>query len=344
MNNLYTRGDRYWLDFRFEGRRYREACPRGIKESDAKQYLAKRMREVALKNIYEAPPERIAFAAFADDFLKTDSPTKKSKDRDESVVEMLKSRWTGMDLGAITPKMIEDYKALRLKVRKPATVAREIQVLKRLFKKAAEWGKVKFSPAVTVQKPRVNNGRVRFLETAELKRLMLALPDWLQPIVTFARFTGARRGEILRLTWNDVDFKRGLLTFRDTKAGGDGTVAMNRTTRSLLESLPTPIDRGQLVFQLENQPVSWIRIARAWRAACTTAKITDFHFHDVRHQAATDLISCGATLYDVQGFLRHRSTTMTARYAHLTETRREATSLLLDGVDTKAATGEGQGR
>ncbi len=173
-----------------------------------------------------------------------------------------------------------------------------------------------------------------------MARLMNAAKPWLRPYIIFARFTGARRGEMLRLIWIDVDFKRGLITFRDTKNGEDATVAMNGTIRQLLESLPRPIDRSQGVFPLENNDASWQKINRAWWGACSTAKITGFRWHDLRHQAATDLLTLGANLNDVRDFLRHKTATMTLRYAHLVGERRERTACLLDAltVSTETAT------
>lgn len=355
MAQVYRREDRggaWYAEFRRNGRRYREyAGPPEMKKSDAEQFLANRKVAVAKERIDGPKPEPPAsFADFADDFLKTDSPEKKSKARDESVVEMLKVEWKGLNVTQITTKMIEDYKAKRLKCREASTVARELQVVKRLFKKAHEWGKLESNPAATVKKPKVNNLRVSFLEPDDMNRLMSKLPAWLQPIATLARFSGARRGEILNLTWGDVDFKRGRLTFRETKNGEPGRVEMNATVTALLKSLPAPIDRSQRVFQLENTPTIWIRIERAWRAACKSAKVSDFHFHDLRHQAATDLLTMGAGLNDVRDFLRHKSMAMTLRYAHLVENRRKDTARLLDqlasasSVGTKTATTSGRER
>jgi len=159
---------------------------------------------------------------------------------------------------------------------------------------------------------------------------MAKLPAWLQVIANFARFTGARRGEILNLTWNDVDYKRGLLNFRETKNGEDGRVKMNATVTRLLKSLPAPIDRSQRVFQLENRPPVWTRIGHHWSKAVKEARIEDYHFHDLRHQAATDLLTLGANLNDVRDFLRHKSLVMTLRYGHLVEDRRKDTACLLD--------------
>jgi len=254
--------------------------------------------------------------------------------------------------------MIEGYKAKRRKRRAPATVNKELQIIKRLFKKAHQWGRIAANPAANVEKLRVNNGRVRFLEPDELTKLDANLPEWLRPIVTFARFTGARRGEILKLTWNDVDYRRELMTFRDTKNGETGHVEMNGTVRALLESLPAPMSRSQRVFQ----PVKIEKLRKAWLTACRKARIgqecgcarettdgkprkgctgcggsgidVDFRFHDLRHQAATDLLTLGADLNDVRDFLRHKTTAMTLRYAHLVKARRTRTARLLDALES----------
>ena len=62
----------------------------------------------------------------------------------------------------------------------------------------------------------------------------------------------------------------------------------------------------------------------------------DFRFHDLRHDAATALITAGATLYDVQTFLRHKSPAMAQRYGHMVRERRARTAALLDAQAGKA--------
>jgi len=370
----------YW-DFRFGRKRYRGwAGPKSTKEQ-AQRLEAKKMRELdeGLIVAPKAPP--VTFIAFAEDFLVTDSPTKRSKSRDRGILEMLKAGaedwpgWKSLNLSDITAKMIEDFKARRLKYRSPATVNKEIQVIKRLFRVAVEWKKLRENPAAGVRKLVVDNTRVRFLEPDELGRLLRALPDWLLPYAVFAWKSGARRGEILGLTWNDVDFKRGLLTFRDTKTGKNQTVVMNRTVRALLEDLPAPRDRSQRVFPRPagalNESSFLVTIDRAWKDACRKARIgaacgcqkrtadqkpeekcrycrgtgisPDFRFHDLRHQAATDLLTAGRTLNDVRDFLRHRTPAMTLRYAHLVESRREETAYALDQAAVVPQADRGRG-
>lgn len=334
LATVYERNGGWYISFRWNGKRYRELAGKNILKSDAEQFLAKRQREVQREDIYDKEPERVSFADFAGDFLKTDSPEKRLKDRDESVIEMLKVEWKGLDIGAVTAKMIEDYKAKRLRNRAPATVARELQVAKRLFKKALEWGTIRVNPALTVQKPKVSNTRVRHLKSADLQRVMEKLPADLRPRAVFARFSGARLRDTF-LPWSDVDMKAGRIVFGQTKSGEVETIVMNVPIRRLLESLPVPIDSSLPVFGKPWGMAAKMKINRDWRAACAAANVQDFRFHDLRHQCATDLISQGATLYDVQAYLRHRSPAMTARYAHMTDDRMEKTAHLLDRLEAK---------
>jgi len=340
----------WYIDFRWKGRRYREWAGDAVTKSDAEQFLAKRMREVQREQIYDKTREPVGFATYAAEFLKTDSPTKRSKDRDETIVEMLKvgaegwRGWKDLTLAEVTPKMIADFKAIRLANRAPATVNKELQVIKRMFKVAVEWGYLPASPAVTVKKERVENDRERHLEADELGRLFGFMPEYLRRIATFARFTGARRGEILNLTWNDADFTRGLLTFRGTKNGTDGRIYMNDTVRRLLKALPSPIDRSQRVFRGEDGgDVGLMKLNRDWRRSCSKAKTRDFRFHDLRHQAASDLLTVGRTLNDVRDFLRHKTTAMTLRYAHLVEDRKKDTARALDACVVAGRVGHRSG-
>ena len=127
---------------------------------------------------------------------------------------------------------------------------------------------------------------------------------------------------------------------------------MNATTRTLLESLPKPISQALPVFTIRRQKLrndfeDAVEKAGLKRpcaclqgdpdaepdrscSTCGGTGIDKFKFHDLRHQAATDLIARGATLNDVRDFSRHRTLAMTLRYAHLLDDRRANTAALLD--------------
>jgi integrase len=164
-------------------------------------------------------------------------------------------------------------------------------------------------------------GRVRFLSTAERDALLAeckARSEALHVIVVLALATGARRGEILNLRWGDVDLQRGVLTFNETKNGERRSVPLVgfaaerlrdfKRIRHIHTDLVFPGTRGN--------PLA---IGKMFADAVDQAGIEDFHFHDLRHSAASALAMNGATLAEIAEVLGHKTLQMVKRYAHLTE-------------------------
>ena len=58
---------------------------------------------------------------------------------------------------------------------------------------------------------------------------------------------------------------------------------------------------------------------KAWVKACTTAGITDLHFHDLRHEAGSRLLEAGWPLHHVQEMLGHADLKQTSTYLNVTQ-------------------------
>ena len=198
----------------------------------------------------------------------------------------------------------------------------------------------------------MKNSRNRLLTREELPRLVRALEAESAAVlerVRMAYFSGGRWGEIDKLRWQDVDYETGFVTWRDTKTGETNESPISPDVRAILDALPQPVNRSQVVFpplaptchrhaEFHDQGVKCVTcyqaFRRAWRAALATAKVTDYHFHDLRHQACTALANDGRQQADLKAFCRHSSVTMTARYTHLSDKRRLETAARLS--DTPA--------
>jgi integrase len=93
--------------------------------------------------------------------------------------------------------------------------------------------------------------------------------------------TGARKGEIKRLKWKDVDLEKRVAYTGITKNGDRKTTAL----------LPKVIDElkkyraqpNQYIFASERIPTQPYSFDKVWLKAVKDAKIKDFHFHDLRH-------------------------------------------------------------
>jgi integrase len=127
-----------------------------------------------------------------------------------------------------------------------------------------------------------NNARNGCLTAEEEARPMDALPERLRPFVTVALHTGMRRGELLALRWQDVDFATGTIRVRQDKAGDGRWVVLNSVAREALLAVKREQKvLGPHVFCSPEGKFlhNW---EREWRPALQTAKIGDFRFHDCR--------------------------------------------------------------
>lgn len=179
-----------------------------------------------------------------------------------------------------------------------------------------EWELIPANPAHGVKSPKVAPGRVRYLQPGELRAVLKACRDWLRPIAGLAVATGMRRGEILGLRWLDVDFKGGRIMLPQTKNGEGRIVYLNTLAQEALAAVPRqdakPTDRifaGEQVMP-ENVSLAFLR-------ACRSVNISDFHFHDLRHTAASWMRVNGADIHTVALILGHKDLRMAARYQHL---------------------------
>lgn len=135
-------------------------------------------------------------------------------------------------------------------------------------------------------------------------------------IATIGLHTGLRRGEILSLSWEDVDLDRGILRVRSSesykvKGGRIRVVPINDTAGEILSRRVN--SRGVIFSGVLPETLS-----RRFKKSVRRLHLReDLHFHSLRHTYASWLVQKGVSLYVVQRLLGHSSPTMTQVYAHL---------------------------
>jgi len=103
----------------------------------------------------------------------------------------------------------------------------------------------------------------------------------LKPIVTVAVHTGMRKGEILSLERDRVNFEQGMITVLETKNGERRDIPMDETVKSTLRSIE---QNGNLVFpHRSGRKIDHVKVHLAFHEALKLSGITDFRFHDLRH-------------------------------------------------------------
>jgi integrase len=155
----------------------------------------------------------MALSEFGERFLEYAKANKRSWLRDEQMLKHLNGFFGQAMLTDITPVRIERYKLERIKQVSPATVNRELALLKHMFNTADKWDLFRGSnPVRRVRFFSEDNLQYRSLSEAEEEALLKCCSPYLQDLAVFAINTGLRLGDILKLKWEEVDLERNVLT------------------------------------------------------------------------------------------------------------------------------------
>ena len=344
-------GDRttsYRVDIRLKGHPAERATFKRLTDAKAwAQDTESAIRDGRYFKTREA--QRHTLAQLIDRYIRDVLPTKPKQVKDQTQ----QLNWFKAEIGAhtlsdITPAKIVECRDKLLteplktgKTRTPATVVRYMAALSHAFTVAVnEWGWLDDTPMRKVKKPALPRGRVRFLSDdavgpngekidGERTRLLKACEEsknpHLYPVVVLALSTGMRQGEILGLTWDDVDLHQCRATLHETKNGERRVVPLSGKALELLQAKAKAraeekvrrIDTD-LLFPGKN-PKQPMDLRAPWEAAVKKAGIEDFRFHDLRHSAASYLAMNGASLAEIAEVLGHKTLQMVKRYSHLSE-------------------------
>ena len=217
-----------------------------------------------------------------------------------------------------------------------ATINRRMACLKHFFHKAEDWGLIAVNPARRAKLHKENNRRLRFLSIEECKILIDCCPSLtLKQIIELALNTGMRKGELLRLEWDHINLQRGFLEILDQKNGEYNAIPLNGRALGILRSIPRRLD-SKYVFPGKKPGKPFKDLKRQFEKAVQKANLEGVTFHTLRHTAASYLAMAGVDLATVKEILRHKSISMTLRYAHLSpDHKRSAVEALSEALTAK---------
>lgn len=121
-----------------------------------------------------------------------------------------------------------------------------------------------------------------------------------------------RRGELLKLKWEDIDYNLDRINIHDTKSKKNRSIPLNDNVRKVLELLPKVCDN---VFTYKGRPL--VDPRASFKKALSEVEIENFRFHDLRHTFGTWLAMKGVDLLTIKELLGHSSIKMVERYAHI---------------------------
>lgn len=227
------------------------------------------------------------------------------------------------EIRKITQHNIEKFIGERLKggVEK-STINRELSCLSMMFNKAIDWGYLNENPAARVKRfSETDNMRERILSDEEEVQLLKHSAAHLKSIITMALETGMRLGEILNLTWSQVDMKTRSIHVEKTKSQRKRIVKINQNLYDELTRLKDGNRQNPYVFSNSKTGKPYSTIKTAFKGACRRANIVGLRFHDLRHTHGTRLIQ-NADIETVRDLMGHQSYKTTQRYLHTNDERK----------------------
>jgi integrase len=189
-----------------------------------------------------------------------------------------------------------------------------------MFNLARDWGLYAGeNPAMRIPLF-TEESRDRFVQPEELPRLFQAIdeePDVsVRSVFLTALLTGARRGEVLAMRWEDVNLARAVWRIPHTKAGRPHLLPLPQAVVSILRRVPRRED-ASYVFIGHNGTGHLQNMKRAWNRIRRKAGIEDVRFHDLRRTIGSWLAGSGENLHLIAKVLNHHDVSTTAIYARL---------------------------
>lgn len=251
--------------------------------------------------------------------------------------------------GGLVPDVLGPLGAVARLAGVEVTAAEAARVVSSCLGKAVKWGYIPYNPAVNAQLPKMQQQEALYLDEADARRLLKLLqeePIKYRAMITFDLLSGLRRGELLGLRWQDVDFETETITIVQTSNYAAGKGVYKDTPKNKTSARPLKLSRTAFLMLIEYK--AW---QDAQREACgdfwkdtddrvftrddgapvfpdaLTQWFGDFvkrsglppvHVHSLRHTFASLMIADGTPLVVVSRRLGHAQVSTTANiYAHV---------------------------
>jgi integrase len=326
MASIQKRGSSYRARITRQGKS--TLCATFYSRNDALQWARDTKAKLRL-GVYDEPspklPSNITFATAAIHYQKTHSIHKKIVRSETYRLQILIKRWGELAIEKVDKlavlKLRDDLLALG---RSGETVNHYFNTLSKLFQMVNnEWDLPIPNPIKGIKRMPPAKGRTKRINGATEQLLLsscdaLSLP-LMRSIIQFATQTGMRRGEVMGLSWTDIDLPNRKVYLHDTKNGDHRQVPLTQDAVAILSALTKDESGKVFPMSLVTLRIQFERVRSHAQKKWSEVGINpfdDLRFHDLRHEALSRLSDAGLNVIELSHISGHRTLSMLKRYVH----------------------------
>ena len=332
----------WWIDFRFERKRYRKKSPEDSR-AGALAYEASLRHKLSngesIDKNEEPKKENLKFGEFAwewfDIYVMNNNKYSEVKMKKYILNKHLIPVFGHLSLDRISTHKVEKYK-----VKKDATnvsrktINNQLTVLRKALRTAQEWGLLKEVPRIKLFKtPPV---QFDFLSEKEADKLLSSVDGMWHEMILLALKTGMRLGELIALRWEHIDFKAGIITVCHSMVRNQlGSPKSNKIRYIPLADsaaivLKKRAEKSGFLFTYRGRFLRTEYSRNKLHRICKQSGIRQIGWHMLRHSFASHLVQKNAPIKAIQELMGHADIQTTMRYTHLAPSVLKGTIDLLD--------------
>jgi integrase len=326
---LYQRGQIWYADFYANGKRVQESTGTANRR-EAQKFLDVRLSE-SHRGVY-VKPVHASLNELWERYIGYAKAHKRSWKRDEQMYAQLSGFFGPAALDAITPLKVEEFQQHRVRQVTPASVNREVALLKHMFNVAERWDLYRgTNPVRLVRFLPENNLQFQTLSHQQERTLLACCPAYLQDVIVFGLNSGLRCGDVFSLKWNQVDLEQRRLNLLIQKTLKPISIPINDAAFGVLNAW-YGIRKCPYVFYNHMTGDRFRDLKAGFKLACKQAGLKGVTWHTLRHTFASRLIRSGTDIVTVKELLGHSTIVVTMRYAHTNdETKTRAVNAISSG-------------
>lgn len=336
MASIVKRKTGYFVVYRVDGRQIWKKG--GERKKDAERLKTEIERQLQVGE-YRALPE-ITFAELAKKWSETHAGKVRPKTMEGYQIHLRRHilpYFGRYKVKAITAESIEQFITSLLSATLAAqTAIHYLRTLKLILKQGVIWGYLSRNPGEYVKPPRRTKKEIAFFSQEELNVLIERTIPEHKPMIATAVLTGMRRGELLALSWGDIDFLNHRIHIRHAISGRKLSEPKSRHSRRVInvprglaellrehqlrQTVELEQNADNLVFPNQNGKLMdhSTLLRHIFWPALRMSGLPKIRFHDLRHSFASMLINRGENIKYIQRVLGHSSVQITLDvYGHL---------------------------